>query len=330
MNDSEQYKWSPNTPHKQLSFRLLLQLHMDIVNTIRHKNAWAARHPYKYFDLHGGYGIDGEGELGSPAIFHNVATDKQMPYDAHIFEADKEAFASLSVVTGKFPASFHVHYEDHHKLIARLDGRLYKWQFGIAYCDPSNAEIPVDVLQAIVESYPRLEIVINLAAASYKRTNCHPDWTRLNEVLQSIKQTWIVRKPLDKFQWTILVGTDWKGFPDWQSRGFAKVDSEVGQAWYEKIVYTHKEIHDRVQPELFATEQTSEYSTYKEYLKHPKFLVVRKQAMEKANWTCQVCKQVRSTEVHHLHYPKWGTFDIIDNLVPICHQCHCKIHGKDS
>jgi len=73
-----------------------------------------------------------------------------------------------------------------------------------------------------------------------------------------------------------------------------------------------------------------EYATYQEYLNHPRFRAIRKQAMENAKWTCQDCHKNRATEVHHLKYPPWGEFDIVENLLPICHMCHCKRHGKDS
>lgn len=70
------------------------------------------------------------------------------------------------------------------------------------------------------------------------------------------------------------------------------------------------------------------YSSYKEYLRHPEYRKVRAQALKRAGGTCERCKQRPVTEVHHLRYPKWGTFDTQDNLLAICHQCHCEIHGK--
>lgn len=72
----------------------------------------------------------------------------------------------------------------------------------------------------------------------------------------------------------------------------------------------------------------SPYSSYAEYLRHPKYRAVRAEAMRRDSYTCQECKTARATQVHHLRYPKWGTFDTPDNLVSICYPCHCKIHGK--
>ena len=72
------------------------------------------------------------------------------------------------------------------------------------------------------------------------------------------------------------------------------------------------------------------YRNYAEYLRHPKFREIRAIAMRRANWWCQRCGGRRATEVHHLKYPTWGTFDVPENLVAICHECHCEIHGKEN
>ena len=71
------------------------------------------------------------------------------------------------------------------------------------------------------------------------------------------------------------------------------------------------------------------YSNYAEYLRHPRFRAIRREAMKAAGWTCQECGKARATQVHHLRYPPWGTFDVVENLHPVCYPCHCKIHGKE-
>lgn len=74
------------------------------------------------------------------------------------------------------------------------------------------------------------------------------------------------------------------------------------------------------------------YRTYSEYLKTPQFLAVRRHVMERAAGICEHenehlerCKNI-ATEVHHLKYPPWGTFDVPQNLIAICHECHCDLH----
>lgn len=72
---------------------------------------------------------------------------------------------------------------------------------------------------------------------------------------------------------------------------------------------------------------TAPYKTYREYLQHPKFKAIRSVVMKRAGGVCEDCNIASATEVHHLRYPKWGAFDTPDNLIAICHACHCKRHG---
>jgi len=71
------------------------------------------------------------------------------------------------------------------------------------------------------------------------------------------------------------------------------------------------------------------YKTYQEYLQHPKYKVVRNERMLFAKGLCEICNSL-ATEVHHRRYPKWGTFDVMSNIIAVCHHCHCKIHNKDN
>jgi hypothetical protein len=52
--------------------------------------------------------------------------------------------------------------------------------------------------------------------------------------------------------------------------------------------------------------------------------------MERDRFLCQRCKTAKASEVHHLRYPPWGTFDTEANLLSVCHRCHCEIHGKEN
>ena len=70
------------------------------------------------------------------------------------------------------------------------------------------------------------------------------------------------------------------------------------------------------------------YRTYAEYLRHPRFLQVRKAAFDRAGGRCERCRGRPPSEPHHLRYPPWGAFDIPTTLIAVCHRCHCDIHGK--
>jgi hypothetical protein len=73
------------------------------------------------------------------------------------------------------------------------------------------------------------------------------------------------------------------------------------------------------------------YSNYSEYLAHPCYLAIRKIALDRAGGVCERCNERSVTEVHHVEYPPWGTFEKnADNLLAVCHECHCEIHGKEN
>lgn len=70
------------------------------------------------------------------------------------------------------------------------------------------------------------------------------------------------------------------------------------------------------------------YRGYREYLRHPRFLEIRAEVFERAAGLCEQCGLRPPTEPHHLRYPPWGTFDVPENMIAVCHSCHCDIHGK--
>jgi hypothetical protein len=70
------------------------------------------------------------------------------------------------------------------------------------------------------------------------------------------------------------------------------------------------------------------YSTYREYLAHPLFRIARSAALRRARGICEICGKAQATEVHHLQYPLWGTFDTPTNLQAACHSCHSVEHDK--
>ena len=69
-----------------------------------------------------------------------------------------------------------------------------------------------------------------------------------------------------------------------------------------------------------------QYQNYPQYLRHPLFRALRAAVMARAENVCEECKARPATEVHHLKYPIWGSFDTIDHMRAICHECHCEEH----
>ena len=72
------------------------------------------------------------------------------------------------------------------------------------------------------------------------------------------------------------------------------------------------------------------YRTYPAYLATPEFRAIRATVFDRAAGTCERCKARPPRDAHHVRYPRWGTFDVPDNLLALCRECHCEIHGKES
>lgn len=248
MKQSERYKTSDATAYKQESLSDCLGLQMKMVANIRNRNAYLRVKPYLYIDLHGGKGIDEDGARGSPLVFYDAISNSNMPYRAEVYEKDLVSFESLFDACSPLP-NFRLHNEDHHEHIKRLPKNSDKRQFGVVYCDPTDINIPVELLQTIVDVYPKMEIIINISATNIKRVR---GWARkrdideteltwLDNILYSLKPMWIIRKPYKAFQWTILMGTSWPKLPAWRSKNFEKITTPIGRAWFDKVVYSISE-----------------------------------------------------------------------------------------
>jgi hypothetical protein len=83
----------------------------------------------------------------------------------------------------------------------------------------------------------------------------------------------------------------------------------------------------------------SEYANYSEYLRHPRFRSVVDYIFRRANQRCENSIEIngevarcerKATEPHHIKYCKWGEFDTPENLIAVCHECHCVLHTCDS
>lgn len=67
---------------------------------------------------------------------------------------------------------------------------------------------------------------------------------------------------------------------------------------------------------------------YAEYIKSAKWLKKSKEFRERAG-KCAECGTTHRLQCHHKHYKTLGREQFEDILV-VCYQCHCKLHGVDS
>ena len=262
LSESERYKTSYATLRKQQSFTHALDLHMNLVVHIPAFKDSSSYQPYLYFDLHSGPGRSPEGDEGSPLIFQNLANKytqayPHFNYHARFYEAEPHNYIQLKKNLNDSP-SIEIIRNDHRTELPKLLERYQKsktknYGYGVVYADPSNANLPWELLQEMKRLFPRVDIMINIACASYKRNISSDDYYTLAERLPKVKKYWIIRKPVGKHQWSILVGTNWDSYPDWKKKEFYKWDDgDIGSDYFSRIAYTKNQRRDQRQPRLFS------------------------------------------------------------------------------
>jgi len=260
MSSADAYRESKNTPHKQLSFYQILANLFAIIGAIRNKPVkkgdpnWAKNTNPIYFDLFAGPGVNKAGNPGSPLIFLEVARLQNYLIESHFYEKDPVSVASLNRCIDNFvdyPKNVQcvVHPECNQHVDKVLMGYSAKesslWRFGIAYADPSDADLNAALypLQRIAATYPRVDLVLNYAAASWKRQKeLHHYRNLLQYLVETGKSKWFIRKPIDRFQWTMLMGTNFLSFSADEKRYWFDVDSAEGDALLKKVAFTREEL----------------------------------------------------------------------------------------
>jgi hypothetical protein len=66
--------------------------------------------------------------------------------------------------------------------------------------------------------------------------------------------------------------------------------------------------------------------SYPEYLNSKKWDDLKKIALERADYQCELC-DAPYNHIHHVKYPKRHKEDHVDNLVVVCQKCHALLHG---
>lgn len=244
---SSDYRYSRHTPDKQRDFEAAIDLNLLMYSVIARKYKAFNPSPYLYIDLNSGVGIDPEGLPGSPIVFLETAFWHHIKYEAEMYEVDPHNAKTLFETIENRNLRNATVFASDHKMVSSRHAAIKKYQYGAVYADPSNAELPFDLLMHLSTIYPRLDIIINLACASYKRSVEHPDYVPLDTMLPKMKRYWKIREPIGKHQWSILVGTNWNNYPDLEPSKwrFHDIRTTVGRKVYETLVYTKRQLDDK-------------------------------------------------------------------------------------
>jgi hypothetical protein len=325
---------SAETEEKEHDFAGIMAMHMQICKSILAKYGGPT---YLYADLYAGPGHLEFGDrrfLGSPLIVDETARRLNLAYEALLFEKDAETAARLAHAVAGSPSAI-VHS-------GRCEDGFGRWldglgrqsrRYGLVYSDPIRDEIPHQLLSRAATLLPKVDLLSYVSATQYKRRRgVDPSRPLLADHVAAIpKKVVLIREPVGAWQWTFILWSNWVNLPEWKRRGFHRLDTEHGARIMDRLTLTSRELQAATNVPLpLPLETGPAYSTYAEYLRHPRFLKVRTEVFARAAGRCERCQLHPPKDPHHLRYPPWGEFDVPENLIAICHQCHCDIHGKAS
>lgn len=347
---------SGNSPLKQQNYRTILTAQMHMVLAMMRRHTWICPR-YLHIDLNAGPGQYSDGMLGSPLIAADICQQLSIAFSSWCIEKEAATYAHLlqgfqarypekhaSLFTVSEHARFRLVHDDAAHALSCLmhviEGHP-RWNnlnaiYGMIYTD-HNGLPNFPLLAQCAEWFARVDILMHVPATVIKRCFYSPANQldkRLNDLMNGIKKDyWLVREPHNHFQWTFVLGTNWDDFPEFAKIGLYRTDSQRGRSILKKLSLNAKDYAASALDvsQMYSTppQPLVPYTSYAEYLGHPTFLKVRAQVVERAHGHCeyQGCGEPMA-EVHHLKYPPWGTFDVPENIIAICHQCHCLIHGK--
>lgn len=239
--------YSQYTATKQEHFRGLLRLHLNAARGIMSRYGGK----YLYFDINAGCGCV-NGHQGSPVIFAEEVAKQAIEYEAFMLEREPDNALALSERLMS-DTRCHIITGDHHQTLMTLRPGWSRDYHGLLYCDP-NGIPPFELLGDFsrIRAYRKIDILIYLSANNVKRVSQVFHRNRLRESIGLIdKKIWLVRAKQGREQWTLLLGSNWLHFPQWERKGFYRLDSERGQAIFAELNHTKTELKEMTQYGLF-------------------------------------------------------------------------------
>lgn len=313
--------------------RTILRTHINIVKQILKKRNYSLP-CYYYYDVNAGPGIYNNGDIGSPVVFIQEAERSRINYQANLIEINEDNYKRL-VSLFKDNPKVKIYYGDNQDILQQIvpSNKDRQWRYGMLYTDPNgifNDKAIADFINR--ECFAATDVLINCPASAIKRSiNCSKckDDRKLDDRLRSIdKKYWIVKDPQNsRWQWTHIMLTNWTKLPEFKEINMYRHNSAKGKEIFAKLNNTNKELASATNYALFD----QKWATYPEYLRSEEFGQIRQQVFNRAKGICEICKVNIATEPHHIAYSHWyaGDVDVPENLVAVCHQCHCRIHGKE-
>lgn len=230
------HRWiGKETYRKEADFSGLVGgIHIPICKAIHKDKGRPGDPPYLFVDLHGGPGRlrdDAGREFdGSPLIALDALARAGIPHETLHFEKDPAVAAELAAVLDPsiYPNTTVCNVPFREGMEAWLrTARPHEYRFGLAYSDPIEDPIPVDVFNMVAAHSPRVDLLAYVAANNqYKRANAngHGHGRRLADDVAAVrKKKVLIRVPAGGEQYTFILFSNMPDLPKWKNRGFHEV-----------------------------------------------------------------------------------------------------------
>lgn len=323
------------TATKQMHLRMILRTHINVVQQIFKKRNYPLS-TYFYYDVNAGPGVYSNGDIGSPVVFIQEAERAKINYQATFIEINEDSYKSLLSLFGQNP-HVKIYFGDNKEIMPQIVPPFNDttWRYGMLYTDPNgifNDKSISDFCNRLC--FSATDILINCPASAIKRSinscKCKDDRTLESRLKTINKKYWLVKDPKNsRWQWTHVMLTNWASQPEFKSINMYRHDTNAGGEIFNRLNYTKDELLSMSNYSLF---DIPAWSNYNEYLRSEEFGAIRKQVFDRSQHKCEMCKVNIATEPHHTKYANWknGEIDNPENLMAVCHQCHCIIHGKEN
>jgi three-Cys-motif partner protein len=258
--DEHNVGWNPEfTPRKQTGFGAILGYQLSVCRGI-FQNPLRSKYIYTYIDINAAYGYYPSMKLdGSPLIFLKRAEKYGIPYKAYFIEEELDNCEKLTTNIGDLaPGKWQLYNDKYENVLPDLCRKI-RDSYGMLYHDPNN--IPsFDILSYVYRNNNLyfVDCLISTSATIIKRVKNGCGGKSLVDYLKTInKKFWLIRDldKSDKHQWTLLFGTNWDGFKNYEKQGFYRIDSSKGRDILRRCNMTADELKEY---ELTCGQQTLE------------------------------------------------------------------------
>ena len=223
------------------------------------------RYRYFHFDMNSGNGFNYlAGCIGSPLAFceavERVGCER---YFAAFVDRDKKAIEGLLERPHMDDERRWAFNGKNAELLACIPDIIRhfnedpEYALGSILFDPNGTDIPIPEIAKLAKICRRLDVFINVNSTQFKRGS------RVSITVEDIKNSidkkyWLIREPIGKQLWTILIGRNYPGGAH-EAIGFYKLESAKGQAILLRCNLTKYQLDKRArlaQRKLFEADET--------------------------------------------------------------------------